>query len=173
MAESMRKHRSVSGGGWQPQVAGGGTLRFSPPSSAICHRLSHHLISGGRWRDMMLHWVGARLRRVRGRTNVIRSVIMTGTSHVLRRPGAMAWAALPASDYVVTRSRPYPMQSLCTHSRWRVAAPGGGWQDLKLHRVGARLRRVRGRTDVIRSVIMPSTSHVLRRTDATQSRPYP
>ncbi len=44
MAESMRKHRSVSGGGWQPQVAGGGRV--------------------------VLPRVGARLRRVRGRTDI-------------------------------------------------------------------------------------------------------
>ncbi len=44
MAESMRKHRSVSGGGWRAQGAGGGRV--------------------------VLPRVGARLRRVRGRTDI-------------------------------------------------------------------------------------------------------
>ena len=51
----------ISGGGWQPQVAGGGTFPcspqssppLSPPSSVIRHRLSHHLISGGGWQPQV------------------------------------------------------------------------------------------------------------------------
>ena len=56
----------ISGGGWQPRVAGGGVSiqpstqpsndRFPSLSSiqpsVICHRLSHLSISGGRWQPL-------------------------------------------------------------------------------------------------------------------------
>jgi hypothetical protein len=40
-------------------------------------------------------------------------------------------------------------------------------------KVGAPLRGVRGRTDVIGSENLPGLSKISLRTDATQSRPYP
>ena len=39
--------------------------------------------------------------------------------------------------------------------------------------VGATLRGVRGRTDMIQSDILPELAGLEGRTDATQSRPYP
>jgi len=57
--------------------------------------------------------------------------------------------------------------------RWRVA----GWVGMRCHRirldwVGAPLRGVRGRIDVIGSDYLPGSSSISLRTDATPSRPY-
>jgi hypothetical protein len=41
-----------------------------------------------------------------------------------------------------------------------------------MHRVGARLRGVRGRTGVVGSDDFPGSMAIVLRTDATQSRPY-
>ena len=42
-----------------------------------------------------------------------------------------------------------------------------------MHRVGAPLRGVRGRTEVVGSDDFPGSTVILLRTHATQSRPYP
>ena len=134
----------ISGGGWQPQVAGGGTYPFSPqrspqlsppPSiSALCHRFSPlssiqpsvidsaidslQVVGGSSvvGRDVIaITSVGGRRREV--------SIAPPGSSHALQRTDA-------------TQSRPYPMHrfALTPGGRWQPQVAGGGTDPLSPQR---------------------------------------